>query len=80
MLRTLEAAGDDLFTDTYHQRLVAFVQDLHSRDPKGDQGRYPTTKGGTPSLAAVCCADPERLCEYVNALFFYTRDRVGPTA
>ncbi|WP_326696099.1 hypothetical protein OG909_01430 [Streptomyces sp. NBC_01754] len=53
--KQVQESGDDLFTDDEDRRsIVAFVRDLHSHDPKGDQGCYATTTSGDPSLAAVC--------------------------
>jgi hypothetical protein len=79
LLKQLEERGDDLFTADGDRRLVvAFIRDLHSRDPKGDQGRYATTTSGALSLAAVCCADPVLFRQYVDRLFFYTQERLSP--
>nr|WP_173309164.1 hypothetical protein [Streptomyces sp. FR1] len=78
LLKRLQESGDDLFTDDEDRRLiVAFIRDLHSHDPKGDQGRYATTTSGDPSLAAVCCANPELFRQYVDRLFGYTMERLS---
>lgn len=78
LLKRLEESDDDLFAaDGDRPLVVEFIRDLHSRDPKGDQGRYPTTTSGTPSLAAVCCADPLLFRQYVDLLFLYTQDRIS---
>jgi HEPN domain-containing protein len=78
LLRRLETSGDDLFAADDERRLVLeFIRDLHSRDPQGDQGRYPTTTSGAPSLAAVCCADPHLLRQYVDRLFCYAQERIS---
>ncbi|MGW8780228.1 hypothetical protein ACWGNM_19520 [Streptomyces sp. NPDC055796] len=77
LLDHLQENGDDLFAGGEEQRLVVeFVQDLFARDPGGDEGRYPTTKGGAPSLAAVCCANPPLFRQYVDLLFGYTQERL----
>lgn len=77
MLKRLEESGDDLFAAGDDRSLVVeFIRDMHRRDPKGDQGRYPTTTSGDLSLAAVCCANPPLFREYVNLLFHYTQDRI----
>jgi hypothetical protein len=81
MLRRLEESGDDLFAAGDDQHLVVeFIRDMYRRDPKGDQGRYPTTTGGNPSLATVCCANPPLSREYANLLFHYTQDRISRAA
>ncbi|WP_159401062.1 hypothetical protein [Streptomyces sp. NRRL B-24484] len=81
LLTALEEKGDDLLAGGSRQQLlVEFIRDLHRRDPKGDQGRYPTTSDGKPSLADVCCANPQLFREYVNDLFFYTYDRLDHTS
>lgn len=84
LLKRVEGRGDDLFTggaddvQRYERRLIVdFIRDLDSRDPKGDQGRYPLTTGGVPALAAVCCAEPELLRQHVARLFVYTRSRLS---
>ncbi|MER7827009.1 hypothetical protein ABTX85_31120 [Streptomyces sp. NPDC096097] len=77
LLKHLEENGDDLFSAGEEQHLVVeFVRDLYARDPKGDQGRYATTKGGAPSLAKVCCANPPLFRRYVDLLFGYTQERL----
>ncbi|MER5503000.1 hypothetical protein ABT096_38290 [Streptomyces sp. NPDC002561] len=79
LLAQLEERGDDLLGPGQEQRLVAdFIRDMHRIDPKGDEGRYATTTGGTPSLATVCCADPALLRAYVDLLFTYTQSRLVP--
>ncbi|MDU0299846.1 MULTISPECIES: HEPN domain-containing protein [unclassified Streptomyces] len=79
LLKQLEDSGDDLFAAGDDRHLIAeFIRDLHRRDPNGDQGRYPTTTKGVPSLAAVCCANPPLFREYVNRLFLYTQGRMSP--
>ncbi|MFD3851900.1 hypothetical protein ACFWVB_39460 [Streptomyces microflavus] len=79
LLRQLEKRGDDLFVDGRHRELVVdFIRDLARRDPGGDEGRYPTSTKGVPSLAAVCCADPVLFREYVHCLFAYTQGRMSP--
>lgn len=78
LLKRLEESDDDLFAADGEQHLVVeFIRDLHSRDPKGDQGRYPTTTSGAPSLASVCCANPPLFRQYINLLFLYTQDRIS---
>ncbi|WP_158786579.1 hypothetical protein [Streptomyces sp. NRRL F-5065] len=78
LLKRLEKSGDDLFAAEGGRRLVVeFIRDLYIRDPRGDQGRYPTTKGEVPSLAAVCCANPPLFRRYVDLLFEYTQERLG---
>ncbi|MFC4508462.1 MULTISPECIES: HEPN domain-containing protein [Streptomyces] len=78
LLRKLEESDDDLFAAGDDRHLVVeFIRDLHRRDPKGDEGRYPTTTKGVPSLAAVCCANPPLFREYVNHLFVYTEGRIS---
>jgi hypothetical protein len=39
-------------------------------------GRYPETSDGRPSLATVCCADPELLIEEVERLYLYVARRI----
>lgn len=81
LLKRLKEADDDLFAVGDVQYLVVeFIRDLHRRDPNGDEGRYPTTTKGVPSLAAVCCANPPLFREYVDLLFHYTQDRVSRAA
>jgi HEPN domain-containing protein len=81
LLKRLEEADDELFAAGDDQHLVVeFIRDLQRRDPKGDEGRYPTTTQGVPSLAAVCCANPPLFREYVNLLFSYTQDRISRAA
>ncbi|MFF2521460.1 HEPN domain-containing protein [Streptomyces liangshanensis] len=78
LLKHLQESGDDLFAEGEEQHLVVeFVRDLYARDPKGDQGRYATTKGGAPSLATVCCANPPLFRRYVDLLFAYTQERLS---
>lgn len=78
LLGKLQESGDDLFAAGDERRLIVdFIRDLHARDPKGDQGRYPTTLSGDPSLASVCCADPELFGQYVRHLFLYTQGRIS---
>ncbi|MFJ7192156.1 HEPN domain-containing protein [Streptomyces bacillaris] len=78
MLDELAENGDDLFAEGDDQRLIVqFIRDLHERDPKGDEGRYPTNRSGEPSLARVCCADPRMLRENVCRLFLYTQKRLN---
>lgn len=78
LLKRLQESGDDLFAAEDDRRLVVeFIRDLYTRDLRGDQGRYATTKGGTLSLAAVCCANPELFRQYVDLLFAYTQERLG---
>ncbi|MEV7453337.1 hypothetical protein [Streptomyces nigra] len=78
LLKRLEETGDDLFATGDNQHLVVeFIRDLNRRDPNGDEGRYPTTTKGVPSLAAVCCANPPLFRKYVNLLFDYTQDRIS---
>ncbi|GAA5072482.1 hypothetical protein [Streptomyces similanensis] len=76
--RRLEGSDDDLFAADDERRLVLeFIRDLHNRDPKGDQGRYPTTTSGALSPAAVCCAYPHLFRQYVDRLFAYTQERIS---
>ncbi|MFC8493007.1 hypothetical protein ACFUJU_19840 [Streptomyces sp. NPDC057235] len=78
LLKHLQDSGDDLFAGGEEQHLIVeFVQDLYARDPRGDQGRYATTKGGALSLATVCCAEPLLFRRYVGLLFGYTQERLG---
>ncbi|WP_333745814.1 HEPN domain-containing protein [Streptomyces sp. IBSBF 2950] len=78
LLKQLEENDDDLFDVGDDRHLVVeFIRDLHRRDPKGDQGRYPTTTSGAPSLASVCCANPPLFGRYVNLLFLYTQTRMS---
>ncbi|MFF5491548.1 hypothetical protein [Streptomyces virginiae] len=78
LLKRLQESGDDLFAAEDDRRLVVeFIRDLYTRDPRGDQGRYATTKGGALSLAAVCCANPELFRQYVNRLYLYTQERLS---
>jgi hypothetical protein len=77
LLEALQLQGDDLVAGGPEQNLVvAFIQDLDHIDAVGDQGRYPTTRDGAPSLATVCCADPALLREHVDRLFRYTHARL----
>lgn len=81
LLKRLEESDDDLFAVGDDRHLVVeFIRDLHRRDPNGDEGRYPTTTKGVPSLAAVCCANPPLFREYVNLLFVYTQGRISRAA
>ena len=78
LLKHLEEKGDDLFADGGDRHLIVdFIRDLHRRDPKGDQGRYPTTSDGAPALAAVCCANPVQFRRYVDDLFSYVQGRIN---
>lgn len=78
LLKQLEKSGDDLFADGSDRRLIIdFIRDLDRRDPGGDEGRYPTSSKGAPSLAAVCCANPVLFREYLDLLFLYTQDRIS---
>jgi hypothetical protein len=53
--------------------IVKFIQDLHRLDPRGDQGRYPTTRrADTPSLIEVCHANVDRFIEQVDQPAHYT--------
>ncbi|MDX3488174.1 hypothetical protein [Streptomyces sp. ID05-18] len=83
LLKHLQESGDDLFAAGEDRHLVVeFIRDLYNRDPGGDEGRYATTKGGTPALAKVCCANPPLFRRYVDLLFAYTQarlSRVGQT-
>lgn len=60
LLGELEQQGHDLFTGTGTEQalIVRFVLDLHKHDPCGDEGRYPVSNHGQPSLESCCCADP----------------------
>lgn len=79
-LEALAALGDPLLGGGETERdIVAFIRDLHARDPIGDQGRYHTTKDGRPSLETVCCADPLLLSESVWRLYHYLVDRLTPS-
>ncbi|MFD3735119.1 HEPN domain-containing protein [Streptomyces sp. NPDC058632] len=81
LLKQLEEADDDLFAAGDDQHLVVeFIRDLHRRDPNGDEGRYPATTKGVPSLATVCCANPPLFREYITILFMYTQGRISRAA
>lgn len=78
LLKRLQESGDDLSAgDDDRHLVVEFIRDLYARDPRGDQGRYATTKGGDLSLAAVCCANPELFRQHVDRLFLYTQHRIS---
>ncbi|WP_143588493.1 hypothetical protein [Streptomyces albovinaceus] len=78
VLKRLDEGGDDLFAPDGDRHLVVeFIRDLYSRDPKGDEGRYPSNTKGVPSLAAVCCANPELFRQHVDRLFLYTQQRIS---
>ncbi|MGW4160348.1 hypothetical protein [Streptomyces sp. SS162] len=78
LLAHLQESGDDLFAGGEEQHLIVeFVRDLYARDPGGDEGRYATTKGGTPALATVCCANPLLFRRYIDLLFDYTQERLN---
>jgi hypothetical protein len=78
LLDRLGGRGDDLRGGGAEQDLVvAFIRDLHACDAAGDQGRYPTTRDGVPSLAMICCADPDLLREHVDRLYDYVRSRLA---
>ncbi|MFC8627920.1 HEPN domain-containing protein [Streptomyces anulatus] len=79
LLEQLAQRNDDLLGPGAEQLLIAeFFRDLHRIDPKGDEGRYPASRSGTPALAAVCCANPALLCEYVTLVYLYTQKRIAP--
>ncbi|PZF86116.1 hypothetical protein [Jiangella anatolica] len=78
LLRSLSQRRDELLAGGAEQNLiVAFVRDLDHYDAGGDQGRYPTTRGGAPALANVCCADPTLLREHVDRLHGYVQLRLA---
>ncbi|MEU9168564.1 HEPN domain-containing protein [Streptomyces sp. NPDC048420] len=78
LLDSLERRGDLLVADGAEEHtIVAFIRDLDFYDANGDQGRYPTTRSGTPSLATVCCADPALLREHVDQLHSYVQRRLA---
>jgi len=78
LLDSLERRGDLLVADGAEEHMiVAFIRDLDFYDANGDQGRYPTTRSGTPSLATVCCADPALLREHVDRPHSYVRRRLA---
>ena len=78
LLDRLGHRGDDLLGGGTEQDLVvAFIRDLDACDAAGDQGRYPTTRDGVPSLAMVCCADPALLREHVDRLYGYVQRRLA---
>ncbi|WP_169814638.1 hypothetical protein, partial [Nocardia pseudovaccinii] len=68
----------DLLGDGADQQLiVSFIQDFHRLDPRGDQGRYPTTgRADTLSLIAVCHANTDRFIDQINRLAHYTELRL----
>jgi HEPN domain-containing protein len=77
LLDGLAERDDDLVGGGNEQELVvAFIRDLDRHDARGDQGRYPTTRQGAPSLATVCCADPVHLREHVVRLYGYLLGRL----
>lgn len=77
LLDSLGQRGDELLAGGQEQELiVAFARDLAHHDAGGDQGRYPTTRGGDPALATVCCADPTLLREHVDRLHGYVQRRL----
>lgn len=78
LLDELEQRGDDLFTGTDKGQpdLVEFIRDLNKHDPRGDEGRYPTSHG-QPSLSGSCCANPAILREHVGRLQAYVLPRVS---
>ena len=81
LLKQLEEADDDVFAAGDDQHLVVeFIRDLHRRDPNDDEGRYPATTKGVPSLATVCCANPPLFREYITILFMYTQGRISRAA
>ena len=76
-LDALNEGGDELLdSDDARRHLVAFIRDLDRHDKIGDQGRYPLTNAGTPSLATVCCADRQILTQEVDQLHSYVRGRL----
>ncbi|MGW2113546.1 hypothetical protein [Streptomyces sp. NPDC001948] len=78
LLKQLVERGHELFDAKHERRLIVkFIRNLHEIDPKGDEGRYPTTTDGRPSLAVVCCADPVSLRANVDQLFAYTYSRLA---
>lgn len=77
LLDSLRRRGDALVGDGREERVVvAFIRDLDAYDRGGDQGRYPTTRSGTPALATVCCANPALLREHVDRLHSYVQRRL----
>jgi hypothetical protein len=71
-LGALAARGDELLDDDLRRKhVVTFIGDLDHHDKRGDQGRYPLTSEGKPSLASVCCANPELLKQEVDGLYTY---------
>lgn len=77
-LDVLETEGDELLdADSERQDIVAFIRDLGRHDKYGDQGRYPLTNDGTPSLATVCCADRVILMREVGRLHHYVTTRLA---
>ncbi|MDH6700444.1 hypothetical protein [Streptomyces sp. MAA16] len=77
LLDSLGRRGDVLVAGGAEENMVvAFVRDLDGYDASGDQGRYPTTRAGAPSLATVCCADPTLLREHVDRLYSYIQRRL----
>ncbi|SOD66932.1 hypothetical protein SAMN06297387_1283 [Streptomyces zhaozhouensis] len=78
LLESLAEAGDDLLAGGSEENdLVAFIRDLDACDSAGDEGRYPTTRNGTPALANVCCADPALLRALVDRLHTYAQTRLA---
>lgn len=61
---TLHSAGDEA------RAVRAFVLEVDGLDPKGDEGRYGRTSGGTASLAEACCMDPVLFVRSVQGLVF----------
>ncbi len=45
-------------SDAEARELQAFVNEVASLDPGGDQGRYGRTRDGIGALADTCCMDP----------------------
>jgi hypothetical protein len=81
LLDSLAQRGDELLAGGVEQDLiVAFVRDLDKHDPRGDQGRYSTTRSGDLALATVCCADPTLLREHVDRLYGYVQRRLAGSA
>lgn len=76
-LDALRERNDELLGAGEEQRLVVqFLRDVDSRDPGGDQGRFANQVDGTPSLASVCCADPEVLRDHLDRLMYYLAIRL----
>jgi HEPN domain-containing protein len=77
LLECLGAQGDDLLKAGAEQELIVeFIRDLDQHDRIGDQGRYPTTRNGSPALANVCCADPTLLSQHIDRLHGYVQNRL----